>query len=146
MLLDGVLCRYQLRPASTGLKRQCERRCRDLAQRSRVGGFCRFDSQFRIHCTSSARVLMQSKAPMSNSRHISGLFSYMVQRKFSRFSADHHPSSSRSMVSPPYASRRMCCSGTPVSVINRTSSLQQLALQFEHVTALSCGFFILMIK
>ena len=94
----------------------------------------------RTHYASSARVLMQSNAPISNSRQISGLLSYMVQRKFSRLSAEHHPSSSRNMVSPPYASRKMCCSGTPVSVINRTSSLQQLARHVEQVTVESGKF------
>ncbi|ALR15334.1 hypothetical protein M272_05135 [Vibrio natriegens NBRC 15636 = ATCC 14048 = DSM 759] len=45
--------------------------------------------------------------------------------------AAHQPSSSLIMVSPPYWSREMNCSGTPVSEMIMTSRRQQHALQFE---------------
>jgi len=48
--------------------------------------------------------------------------------------AAHHPSLNRLMVSPPYWSRLINSSGTPVSEIIITSRRQQHALQFEQDT------------
>src|SRR5450830_1034272 len=53
----------------------------------------------------------------------------------SRSSAAHQPSSRRSMTSPPQSSISIKRSGTPVSVINMTSSRQQQAAQEEQLIA-----------
>jgi uncharacterized protein YacL len=53
--------------------------------------------------------------------------------KVSLSSAEHQPSASLSMVSPPQASLLICSSGTEVSEIIITSRRQQQALQFEQL-------------
>lgn len=58
----------------------------------------------------------------------------MEHMKVSRSNAAHQPSLNRIMISPPYWSRAINSSGTPVSEMIITSRRQQHALQFEQDT------------